>query len=210
MMFIAGEWYQSGTFWTAAGVVAGLIALPVSAWVAFRVAHPKRSVTYRLRSSAYLLHGFRHVRGSMQVSLNGEALAGPHVLLVELRNEGRRDVLSEMYEAGQPIRLHVGAPVLELLGASSEPAGLRPPVVVVAGSELRIGPSLISRGQRISFTVLVDGPQPRLDCHAALAGVDVRRVGPDTKSIPTWLLPAAAGAPPFVAWLIALLVLVRK
>jgi len=172
-MTLAGQWYGSATMWAAVTAVLAATAIGVGAWATLRASNPRRRLLYGTTSAARLINASDMVRNTLRVTRAGTVLADPHVLVVEVRNDGRRDVASGAYDAGQPIRLDLGAPVVDVLESESTPAGIQMPTIAVSGTELHLGPSLIAKGQRIRLTVLVDGPGPQLTFHAALVDVQV-------------------------------------
>ncbi|WP_159053441.1 hypothetical protein [Streptomyces regalis] len=89
-------------------------------------------------------------------------------------NSGRRDVASSHFDGDLPILLDVGAPIVEILGITSQPTSLHVPAVVIDDTAVKIAPGLIARGQTISFSLLVDGPAPTLSCRASLVDVTVQ------------------------------------
>ncbi|MFD7975379.1 hypothetical protein [Streptomyces sp. NPDC059071] len=61
---------------------------------------------------------------------------------------------------------------MDILGMLA--ASLRTPTTAVEDTAVTITPGLIARGQTIHFSVLVDGPAPRLTCQASLIDVTVQ------------------------------------
>ncbi|MFG2339573.1 hypothetical protein [Streptomyces yangpuensis] len=118
-----------------------------------------------------LLNAADNVSGSLVVNHGTTALTNPHVVEVQLINKGRRGISSSQFDAGQPIRLDVGAPIVELLQVTSEPSSLHLPTTAIDGCALKVGPSLIAKGQTLTFALLVDGPNPQFTCQAALVDV---------------------------------------
>ncbi|MGP4111979.1 hypothetical protein ACTWP5_13815 [Streptomyces sp. 4N509B] len=197
MMTTAGAWYTSGTLWTAVSAIAALVAIPVAAWVAIRVGNPKRLLSYDMSATALLRLGPSNaVRSTLEVRRNGAILTEPHVLEIELRNDGRRDIPSAAFDGGQPLRLDVGVPIVELLETSSAPHGYRVPPITVSGSALEVGPGMISRGQRLTLSVLADGRNPSLTLDVALLDVRIRRreSGEDWKRVVLWATTAVVAA----------------
>lgn len=149
-------------------------------WVAWRVAYPKRRLLYAMPVATRLLNAERDVRQGLEVRRGDQILSDPYVLEVTLVNQGRRDIPSSAFDQGRPLTLDVGVPVLDVLKTTSSPGhGL--PSVTVEGTALKIGPDLISRRQKISFSLLVDGPDPKLRCPPPHPiDIDVREGEPAT------------------------------
>ncbi|WP_217242281.1 hypothetical protein [Streptomyces sp. AC555_RSS877] len=178
-MTTAGQWYETESLWAAASVGVAIAALVAGAWATLRAAYPKRCLTYDLVTLTPLISPSSLLRGGLSVSLNGAALTDPHVLKIRLLNSGVRDIPSDAFDNGVPIRIDLGARVISVLDSTSEPSHAVPPSLNVDGQCITIGPTLIAKKQQITVSALVDGPQPRLTIRAALIEVDVRRYRPE-------------------------------
>jgi len=172
-MTLATPWYESQGLGTLLTLVAGLITGFFGGWATLRAANPKRLLAYWMPRTMPILNASDSV-GDLLVMRGGQALRNPHVLDVRLTNCGRRDVASSHFDGDLPILLDVGAPVVEILGITSQPTSLHVPTVVVDDTALKIAPGLIATGQTISFSLLVDGPAPTLSCRASLVDVTVQ------------------------------------
>ncbi|MFE1030003.1 hypothetical protein ACFW5I_36685 [Streptomyces sp. NPDC058818] len=170
-MMMASSWYESPLLWSAASVLVGLLAV----WATLRAANPKRHLAYTMRSIAPLIPSSGPLRDGLAMNLNGIALQDPHVLQFELANWGRRDIPSSAFDSGMPIRIDLGCDVVSILETASKPSHAVPPAVSADGQSILVGPGLIARGQRITITVLADGPRPELTAHVALIDVRVRQ-----------------------------------
>ncbi|MGV4988642.1 hypothetical protein ACVB8X_43270 [Streptomyces sp. NRAIS4] len=197
VMTLAGEWYKSGTFWAAAAVVAAIVVGACTIWATFKVANPKRRLDYALLSVTSLLQGSTSLHGVVEVTRAGTALADPQVIKVGLANRGRRDVPSSAFDSGQPIKIDVGVPIVDILDMMSKPAHHQLPSITSTGSTVLIGPGLISRNQSITISLLADGQQPAVSCQASLIDVDVsdRGVPPEVYQVAE--VVAATGITPF-------------
>jgi hypothetical protein len=176
-VIIAAEWYTSGTFWAGAGVVAAVLVGVATVAVTYMAAFPRRRLLYGIATVAPLLSAPDGVRGDLELRHRGRPLTDPHVLEVVLAGQGRRDIPSDAFDGGTPIRLDAGAPIVELLRVVSESSSNPAPATRVDGTALEIGPGLIGRRQKLTFTFLVEG-EPGLDCQAPLIDVDSRRYNP--------------------------------
>lgn len=183
-MMMASSWYESPPLWSAASVLVGLLAVEAT----LRAAHPKRRLAYRMHSVAPLVPASGPLRDGLAMSLNGVALQDPHVLQFELENWGRKDIPSSAFDSGTPIRIDLGCDVVSILETTSKPSHAVAPALSADGQSVLIGPSLIARGQRISITVLADGPRPELTAHVALIDVSVRR-SQVNETLLLWLPP---------------------
>jgi hypothetical protein len=197
---IAGAWYTSGTFWSGAGTVAGVLGAIAAIWVTLITGFPRRRLFYRMRAVAPLLITPANQHGDVELLYRGNRLTDPRALTIELISRGRKDIPSEAYDDGRPLHLDVGALVVEVLQVSCEPESLPVPYVSSDKTSLMIGPSLIGRRHKITLTVLTDGGPPSLSCKSSLIDVQVRRRADEQAlqdAIVPWALP----------WLFALLTL---
>ncbi|WP_089316993.1 hypothetical protein [Actinomadura mexicana] len=174
-MSIAGAWYSSGTFWTATGVVVTLLVGLGTGAVTYLTRFARQRLDYGLRTVAPLLTAPDGVRDDLELRHRGVKLERPYLTEVVLAGRGRRDIPRSAFDNGAPIRLNLGAAIVELLqvkttdSASSTP----PPPVATDAEALLIGPGLIGRRQRITLSVLVEG-EPDLSCEAPLPNARVR------------------------------------
>lgn len=197
---IAGVWYASGTFWSGAGTVVGVLGVVAAIWVTLIVGFPRRRLLYRMRAVAPLIITPASQNGDIELLYHGTRLTDPRALTIELISRGRKDIPSDAYDGGQPLHLDVGASVVEVLQVSSEPDSLPLPHVSADKTSLKIGPSLIGRRHRITLTVLTDGGSPSLSCRSSLIDVQVRRRA-DEQALQDTVVPWA------VPWLLVLLAL---
>jgi hypothetical protein len=109
-VILAAEWYTSGRFWGAAGVVVTLLGIVVAAVVAYRTAFPRRRLLWGVATEAPLLSAPDGVRGELELRHDGRLLTDPQVLEVVLTVQGRRDIPSSAFDGGAPIRLDVAPP----------------------------------------------------------------------------------------------------
>lgn len=71
---IAVEWYESGTFWTAAGVVVALLVGGASVSVGYIVGFPRRRLLYGMPTVAAMLTAPPGVRGDLELRHRGKVL----------------------------------------------------------------------------------------------------------------------------------------
>ena len=181
-MTVASSSFTS-TILPIAGVLATLLAGLGGAWAIYAVGVPRRKLLYGLRAVAQILPGnASDSSGKLELLHDGTAVAQPRVLSVQLTGRGSRDVPSTCFDNGAPIQIDVGARILAILHVGSEPASFIAPKVAFDETKLEIGPSLIGKNQKITFTLLTDGDHPGLNCQAALENVklkpqQIRRLG---------------------------------
>lgn len=176
---IAGGWYTSGTFWTGAGAVVALLGAVATVWVTFTVGSLRRRLHYGMQPAAPLLAAPDGMRSKLELHYDGLPLANPRVITVQLTSRSRKDIPSDAYNDGQPLRLDVGAPILEILQITSVPETYPLPSVITDGTALAIGPSLIGKRHNIMITLLTDGAKPSLSCRSPLIDVQVTQRAPE-------------------------------
>ncbi|MFD7280343.1 hypothetical protein ACFV80_25620 [Streptomyces sp. NPDC059862] len=174
MVMLAGEWWQSGTFWAAAAVIVTGVAAIGAVWATLRAANPKRRLLYRVYSCTPLLNPTASVPGGTLTVMHGtNALAIPWVVEIQLINAGRRDIVASMFHNGDSIVLDLGVPIVALLRTATSSRTQRPPAAEVDGGVLTVPPCLLVKRHTVTFSVLVDGADPQLECLAPLTDIDV-------------------------------------
>ncbi|MEU4827101.1 hypothetical protein AB0H37_34965 [Actinomadura sp. NPDC023710] len=186
-MSIAGAWYSSGTFWTGAGAAATLVVGLATVAVTYLTRFARQRLDYRLRIVVPLLTAPAGVRDDLELRHRGVRLTHPYIVAVELVGRGRRDIPHAAFDNGQPIRLDLGVPIVELLRiTATDSASATPePPVRVEGTALLIGPALIGRRQRIVLTCLMQNRPQSLRCSAPLPNAQVRRRDTDPLPLPS-------------------------
>lgn len=170
MNLAGGDFYTSG-IWTFIGVVLGVLGTLVLAWVTLRAANPKRPVLYWAGNTTPLLSretGLPQLKVSMRPKPGrriwnpcGQELKSPHIVKVELISRGRADITPSAF-GGNPLRLDVGASIVEFLDVTTTPDDRQVPEVRADGTALLVEPVLIGKRETIGISVLVDGPSPVL------------------------------------------------
>jgi hypothetical protein len=204
VMDVAAAFYTSGTFWAGAGVLAAVLGTVAVVWVTFTVGFPRRRLYYGMRAAAPLLTAPPGMRSDLELRHRGtpadrkggdhadagdgawQVLADPRVLTLELVSRGRKDIPSDAYDDHQPLRLDVGARIVEVLQAISRPAAQPAPQITADGTSLRIGPSLIGKRHEITITVLTDGGEPSLTCQSPLIDVQIRQRNQERDAVLAW------------------------
>ncbi|SFK60097.1 hypothetical protein [Streptomyces pini] len=192
--------------WAAAAVFATIGVGIGAMWATLRASNPKRCITYWTGDTP-LLRSHQRLEGGLQVSRNGRTLADPRLVHIRITNTSRRDVPSAAFDRGEPIKVDIGKPILEVLGTETDPADAAPPQKSVAGTELRIGPGRIGRNQSVTYLLLIDG-DPVYTWSHSLIDVTVEETGSPvlrTQVLPPQLLHvgvsmAATVAAGLAAW----------
>ncbi|MEV6133040.1 hypothetical protein AB0M05_40680 [Streptomyces violaceusniger] len=88
------------------------------------------------------------------------AVGAPRLVELLIKNAGRRDVQSSDFaNAENSLVFDFGVPVVSVLESRAQPVTAAPATTSQSGSELRIHPGLISKGQVLQLSVLVDGAE---------------------------------------------------
>ncbi|MGW6456999.1 hypothetical protein ACWF94_13940 [Streptomyces sp. NPDC055078] len=189
MMTLAGEWYSNSILWTIVGIGVTLGVGVLAAWAALKANNPKLRLGYRISSTTKLLANHASAGSGLAVTHNGVALTAPHVADVQLVNEGRRDIVSAMFHNGTPVELDLGEPILALLDSKSSLASVPPPAASTAGNKVVIAPAYLRRAQRVTYSVLLDGPVTDVSLVAQMVNVDVRKSSADSGATAlTWMV----------------------
>jgi hypothetical protein len=167
----SAPFYASATFWAAAAVFAAIFMGIGAMWATMRASNPKRRIAYWFQDTP-LLQGHQSLDGSLEMRRNGTVLGDPRLVRIQLRNTSRRDVASASFDQGEPFRVDLDTPILDVLGVETQPATAQPPPATPDGAELRIGPGRIGRGSQVTYLLLIDGP-PSYACRHALIDVKV-------------------------------------
>ena len=135
----------------------GLIMASVAAWFAWRqLLPPKRELVLSTLPPVSFLVRTPVVLG-LEVSRNGEPIEMPFISIVTVENTGSHDITGESFDMGEPIRIELGADVVEVLEVSAEPTRGTQFPVSHAGSQIALGPGLLSRHQKLVIQLLTSG-----------------------------------------------------
>ncbi|MET9964452.1 hypothetical protein ABZZ80_00625 [Streptomyces sp. NPDC006356] len=183
MVYLAGSWYESGTFWTIAiGALATLLGGAVGAWLTNRYSNPKRELHYAWLKNVSLLHTDAGNPNPLSVHHGASVLANPRIVDVLLRNSGKQPITASSFHGGNSIELDLDATIIDVLTVKSMPSTTMAPNYTHSGSVLSVPPSLLVGGQAVTFSVVVDGPAENLALRSPLSDVDpVERSGAGTE-----------------------------
>jgi len=188
----SAEFHLSDTFWAAAGTIVALLIGIVTVWVTLRAASPKRAVLYWTGDITPLLNT-RADLPRLKVSLEPRSrkrrwrprnreLEFPHSVNVLLTSRGRDDIAPAAF-GGRPLCLDIGAPIVEFLKIKTTPDDRQIPRVRADGAKLLVEPVLIGRRETITFSLLVDGPSPRISPpEQSLINVDIHPWDPASEN----------------------------
>jgi hypothetical protein len=162
----------------ALGIIIGAIALLVAVAtfiLTYVIGVLRRRFIYGMTVSAPLVNS-SVAHPELHMLWRDQEVTNPHILEVELAYRGRADVESSDFDKGRPFCLDVGAPIIDLVETVFHPAKAPLPKVEAVGTELRIGPDLLRKGQAMTFVVLADGPSDQVGCVNPVANVKDREV----------------------------------
>ncbi|MFD5888228.1 hypothetical protein ACFWHQ_19905 [Streptomyces sp. NPDC060334] len=194
MEIIAGEWWESGSWWQfAITITASLAVGALAAWATMRSNNPKRKVAWWVQSNTPLV-GEQFAGGNLSVHFVGVSVANPRIVELLIANDGRRDITAGMFHNGEAIRFDFEADVCTVLDLTTSPSGSLPPSTNTGAwtiratetsgeSWLEIAPCLLRRGQLVTVTVLIDGDEKPVRCtRFPLVDVEVASVPPGSRS----------------------------
>jgi hypothetical protein len=169
-MLASRYFYDSGTFWGATAAIAAVVAIIVPL-VVWRMGAPRRLLTYGMPVTTPMLSS--HLPGlpaeRLQVTLDGQPLANPHVAVLRIENKSRRDIRSSDFDQSKPLEFDLGAKVAAV---PVDPARF-PETLKVDGAKITIGPMLIRGNSRLELSLVTDG-RPNLACQSYLVNVNMR------------------------------------
>ncbi|MEV1320100.1 hypothetical protein AB0J14_28945 [Micromonospora arborensis] len=169
MVVATNPWNEPESLWAAAGVLASVLSMVVGPWIARWFQESRRRMLYSMPTTTPL----NPAGYGLGVSHNGYQLTHPQIVEVRLICRGRHDIPSSAFDGGQPLRVDVGTMIVNVLRTESSPDKAPVPKWRTDGTSIMIYPSLIKKNQKLSFSLLVDGPQPELTCSPSLVDVDV-------------------------------------
>ncbi|MYT12564.1 hypothetical protein YWIDRAFT_01834 [Streptomyces sp. SceaMP-e96] len=176
----SGPFWSSETFWAATGVVAGAGIGAAGVYATRRAAFPKRRLVYSFSSSSLVQRHQRNVSANvLHIRLGERELHNPRLVSLRLENTGRRDISSAQFDQGNPLRIVLGLPVVELVSMAAEPPsalGLSPGGLEDHGMSIR--PGRLGAGEAITYTLLVDGDPSFYRLTHALIDVTVKEKFP--------------------------------
>uniref|UniRef100_A0AAU2A2U5 Uncharacterized protein n=1 Tax=Streptomyces sp. NBC_00093 TaxID=2975649 RepID=A0AAU2A2U5_9ACTN len=195
METLAGEWWESGSWWQFAITISvSLMAGALAAWAALRSTNPKRKINWWIQSNTPLFNRPAGDGALLNVALGSVRLSSPRIVELVISNSGSRDVTASMFHEGESINFDFDEDVSAILDVVTDPEGTLLPrieawrtLIPATGGRHRGGilikPSLLRRGQTIAVTVLVDGEEKPVQCaQFPLIDVDQSNVRPGSLS----------------------------
>jgi len=125
----------------------------------------RKIITYELLASVPFLRDMPGIESAgLSVIYDGEKLADPHLLQVQVTSKSALDIPTKAFDQARPLCFDVGVPVIALLETTFDPDQAPLPEIMTNGSVLQVQPSLTRRRQDMTFSVLADGPGAHLTC----------------------------------------------
>jgi hypothetical protein len=198
---IATSWYESATFWTIfIGALAGISGTALGAWMTNRYANPKHQLEFQWMTNTALLEAASGT-SAMTLQYRGVPLAEPRIIDVNIENASKKDITASSFHADAPIEIFLDSKIIEVKGIGNWPSTSAPPgwSISPSGDRLLILPSLLTGGQEVTFSVIVDGPgdESKFRFIAPLTGVTPKHLPKEdaTRSGPgRWVSVVAAVA----------------
>ncbi len=162
----------------------GTVVTVVLAMVAIRTQHPRKRITYQVRSRIALLADRPSWIGTTEYLIDGRRVEAPEVLTVAIRNEGASPIEAKDFASRLTIRC-IGAAILQAR-VDTVPADI-PVEATIEGDGLHLRPLLMNARDEIVAALLVAGQATEVRVLGRVSGVkqiEQRRVGePSQRSI---------------------------
>lgn len=171
------------------GVLTLIAGIAVPIWL-HRRAHPARQFRYRVVTERVLkgLYGASESGAPLTVRVGEGLVRDPHTFAIELWSTGRADVPSTSFDAGNPLRIDLGARILPGTFVNAPGRSSAVQFVQVGNSELALAPQLLSKSLRVTLTGSTDSA-PAVSIRNPLIDVEVlpeeHRGSPPTEPRPT-------------------------
>lgn len=143
----------------------------LTAWVAWRVANPKRQLEYQWTETQLLASESLGTAepGSVTVAYKEMPIADPYVVTLTVRSLGRKDIRSSDFDGDRPLVFDLGTEIKALLDSKVRSSAL----TVLRPSVVQLSPGLIRRGNVLRLSALTEGPAD-VTCRSPIADVEVR------------------------------------
>lgn len=159
--------FQGKTF-NIVTIIVALIGLTIAifgAYYARAALFPaRRRISVTMKHPTSLLSDASTAISGIEVIRNHQPLTEPHIVEISIENTGRHDIESAKFDLERPLRIEIGATLVDVLKVSTNPISRTIPTYAIDGpSSITVGPDLIKRRSRIEIQILADGI-PELHC----------------------------------------------
>jgi hypothetical protein len=114
---------------------------------------------------------------AIEVRIHDQKVNDPHLVRLEIRNTGKADLESRMFDQNRPIQFSLtGSKYAHLIEKGN-------PLVTVTDRKISISPELLPSGERWTISFLTEGRAEVKLMHSYLANTSIREARSDTPSI---------------------------
>ena len=160
-----------GTLWGAVGAVAGVAAL-IAFLIQWRFGGPRRVLIYSLSGVApFLSSQILGISQEIAVTVDGEAIADPYIASLRIDNRSRRDIRSSDFDREKPLEFDLRAGII--VAQPTSPASGLQEALIVDGTKLKLGPTLIHGREKLNLTLITEG-YPNISRRDILVNVKIR------------------------------------
>jgi hypothetical protein len=145
----------------------GGIAVPIWLWQADLAA---RSLALSVVQTIPLQPTGTSAPGKLEVSIDGQLLATPHLSLIEIENTGKRPIAATDFDGPIEIRVASGQSIARARVAEAIPSDLEAKLVAEQ-EKISVFPLLLNPGDRMRIAIVTSGPPPKYSSRVRIAGV---------------------------------------
>jgi hypothetical protein len=185
--------YESGTFWTAAGFFAVVASILVGV-IIWRLGLLRRVITYSAEVTPLLARRLpQSASAKLSVFYDNQEITQPHLAILRVICKGRGDISSADFDRGRPLVIDIGARIITTVNVAEDQSRIDVRNLAADGSKLRVGPCVIRPGPVFKMDLITDGP-PSVTCQGndnPLVNVRVREGEPRETSAGARVLAVA-------------------
>lgn len=168
--------YVSGTFWASIALAALAIITIAVTVVLWRRGGPRRLIVWSTPVVTSLLSSHAPQGGQIYVGIltgpgESRTLTDPYLVRLHVESRSRKDISRRDFDGERPLVFRLGAKFVSQIGDSTAWAdGLE---IAIENDEIKIGPSLVRKGQLLMAEILTEG-RPGITCSNPLPDIVVR------------------------------------